>query len=381
MSTLIVLIISLVLAAVVGGLIEYLLDKVLPVAPTLRHIAAIVIAILIFGGGAVYLPSLLSSNEAVESIITLRATDEAGNAIDGVNVLLVFSTGSSRGLTDSDGIVSLLPTTIDSTARIIANKQGYMPYEANIPLEDQTLHIRLEPIDVEGRPIFIRVVDSGQKAISGAAVTLVLEGGLKYDDLADSDGFVSFLIDFSSPPLNGELFVTFEDTETSKLLVLGSGIVVLDVQIDTQSGELQVLDAMLQTAELVDSSDEATRPSSSPQIGDKISSEGFEAQLLRVFGSGRFVTVEVLLKNISDEDKTFRWISFGDGSHLLDEKTGERYFIGTQDIFPSQTVTLEPSGTIEIWAKYEIRNEERPQELSIKLPNGLRFDNVSVVWE
>lgn len=376
-TKLIVLIISGVLGFISGGLVEYLLGKVLPVKPTLRHIATIIIAILVFAGGAIYLPSFIEDDQAPELIITVRVTDEEGDEIQGANVLLVFSSGVTKGLTDSDGITTLLTTAEVSTARLIVTKQGYVPYEENISLQEQTLHPQLTLIPLEAQPIFIRAIDREQKAITGASLTLVLDGGVKHDDLTDNDGFARFSIDCSESPINGELFIAFREIDFSKILTLCTDSVVLDVSLDFQSGEIEILDEGQDTPFI----SESTQSNSSSQIGAKVSNDGFEAQLTRLFASGSFVTIEVLITNVSDEDKTFRWIVGSDATFVLDEKTGERYFTSTLDVFPSSTATIVPSESLKSWAKYEIDTEERPQELTIRLPNGLRFDNVPVVWE
>jgi hypothetical protein len=115
-----------------------------------------------------------------------------------------------------------------------------------------------------------------------------------------------------------------------------------------------------------------------PPVTKIVESNGLKAELVRVFGIGKFVTVEVKITNLGNESKSFFEWGYA-RSHLLDDTTGEKYLEG--DNFPLDGKHIPPETTVEAWVKFEISDDVQPENLSITLPQGLRFDNVPVEWE
>ncbi len=110
--------------------------------------------------------------------------------------------------------------------------------------------------------------------------------------------------------------------------------------------------------------------------GMKVASQvaGVSVELLEF---GRFentVTVKLRCTNSGEGDAH---VSFTDGSYLLDEATQTKYPVTEQSNgWPGFTIAA--GNSLDVWAKYPLSGEVRPQYLTVVLQSGVLFEHVKL---
>jgi hypothetical protein len=99
---------------------------------------------------------------------------------------------------------------------------------------------------------------------------------------------------------------------------------------------------------------------------------GVSAQLVEFSRFQNMVTVKVRYTNAGDEDQTIRPI---DNSHLLDEETQKRYRVTEQS---NTSGNVPAGGSMDVWAKYGLPQEDQPQYLTVILNHGILFEHLEV---
>lgn len=103
---------------------------------------------------------------------------------------------------------------------------------------------------------------------------------------------------------------------------------------------------------------------------------GVSAELFEFARFQNTITARVRLINSGAKDQTFPCCGPFYGGYVLDEATGKQYGAIAQS--NSGSITLPANVNIEVWAKFSLPAEERPQYLSVVGAYGTHFDNVAV---
>ncbi len=102
---------------------------------------------------------------------------------------------------------------------------------------------------------------------------------------------------------------------------------------------------------------------------------GVAAQLVDFSRFQNTITVKVRLIN-STANALPQFYSPTIGSHLLDEATHTEYQVTDQS---NQSVVVPANGSIEIWGKYDVSPNDKPQYLSVALGSGILFERIPVL--
>lgn len=99
--------------------------------------------------------------------------------------------------------------------------------------------------------------------------------------------------------------------------------------------------------------------------------QGVTARLLDVTRFQNTITARILLVN-SLGTKSSGFYPTHD-TYLMNEENQSRYTIVAESNF---SVEVPANGSIEVWAKYQIPAEDKPQYLSVLLSEGIHFDHI-----
>jgi len=101
---------------------------------------------------------------------------------------------------------------------------------------------------------------------------------------------------------------------------------------------------------------------------------GVAAQLVDFSRFQNTITVKVRLFNSTANDQIYGAPTRG--GYLLDEVTDKHYQVTDQSNVNG--ITVPANGSVEVWAKFPLPAEDKPQFLSVALSNGVLFERVLV---
>jgi hypothetical protein len=109
--------------------------------------------------------------------------------------------------------------------------------------------------------------------------------------------------------------------------------------------------------------------------GEQVLSQvpGVSAELIEFSRFQNMVTAKVRFTNAGDEDQRVRPT---DNSYLLDEATQKQYRV-TEQSNPT-TEWVPAGGSMDVWAKYGLPQEDQPQYLTVILNHGILFEHLEV---
>jgi len=108
----------------------------------------------------------------------------------------------------------------------------------------------------------------------------------------------------------------------------------------------------------------------SPHVPDV---PGLTVEITEITRFQNVLTVKLRLRSTSDTDQPHLVAS---GSHLLDEATYKTYGLIERSISAIQQVPA--NGALELWIKYALPAEERPQYLTLVLGHGILFEHLKI---
>lgn len=97
------------------------------------------------------------------------------------------------------------------------------------------------------------------------------------------------------------------------------------------------------------------------------------AELVEFTSFENTITVEVRFTNSSEEGKHLRPTA---GTYVLDEASHNKY--SAYEHSNAGMVEVPAGGSLSVWAKYGLPGGERPQHLTVALPNGVLFEHLEI---
>lgn len=146
----IILLVAMISSFISGGLVEYLLDRILPPVPRIKHVLAIVVAIMVFALIAAKLPSGLPGAQLPTSTLTLQVrvrSAYSGDDIADADVRLLLSNlPPFTAVTGTDGLAYLeVNRSTETIGRLTVIADGYEQVNKDINLNQISHEILLEP--------------------------------------------------------------------------------------------------------------------------------------------------------------------------------------------------------------------------------------------
>lgn len=205
--------------------------------------SAVVLFIAILLSGAVVLFNNYQNggNSTEATTITVRVTDETGEAISRAKVLLFYGGPPISQFTDSNGIAHFEDDSNRKEAQIVIEQNDYQIHEQTISLsKNQDITIQLERKDKDNHRVIVRVMDdTNNLPIEGANVILIVSSNV-HDDTTDSNGLSRFDIEFPQQTVDAELQVNTDEHEINNKSITLQPDRVQDIRLDPITQEVSI---------------------------------------------------------------------------------------------------------------------------------------------
>jgi len=215
--------------------------------------------LLLFAAGAVYLGISEWLNRE-PTALTVRVTDAEGHAIPSAQVRLFHGADYTSKATTADGTAVLLVDPKASRGKLIVESLEYIVQEQDVGLiKDETVHVVLQREDGTEHIAIVRVRDATKGRTVPNAQVEVIQGGEVFSGVSDDSGLARFLLDFPDETLTVDLTVRYGGAEASSSVTLRRNA-VQDVQVETETENIEASPIQLDQASAEDRSYEGPRP-------------------------------------------------------------------------------------------------------------------------
>lgn len=227
-------------AAVLGVLVDWLLKTRLPNNPRTVHVVSGIVAIIVLVGVIVWYSAYVQ-----ETKFTIRVANSGGASVENAKVILLIPGQPQAQLTDTNGTTtfSIVPTKL--TVKLVVETKEYPIYEQDFDLSAVNfLNIRLEDKTSKNSSLIFRVIDSKtEDPISGAEVLLLFQGQV-VDDIADNNGIAKFLLPIPDKGIDAQISVGTKDYKIKYQTISLFPDRIQDVRLDPRSQSLSVGDVL-----------------------------------------------------------------------------------------------------------------------------------------